>query len=461
MTPTPSATATPPMRQSCDRCHKQKLRCTRAGNSNTGACDRCLRKRVQCVYSSSLPKGRPSIYRSTDDSTGLGSGDRSSPLPQVPVTQELHHRGSVVSSQNGSAEAGNDDNDGSMKVDVSTDMDVQPNSSDHSPMSKPADDISVGNTTHHWSWVDPFNWDDTQVDWGDLDSGQPRFDWPTMTNTEQTDVTAAYITAFQGLSDRTAIGKNSDGDNSANSEPSPRELTQNLPHFPEYGHGHGIGHLGVSNDTSDPDVVIAELAQLSVRLSPLRRSSYDLAEISQSSCHPGQAHHTPLIDDAAFESVAVWLAHGSVSVNIPSTRDYLPAPESKTIGAMLCNVFSASHHLLETLRWLANNAGSSTFTCSTPVPSSTPSTTTVSSETSYFRLPKGSISSVSSSSSLSSSYPGSPGSSSSNSCSHIIRHLVIACHTMILNIFPAVVAILEHDANARAHRDTAVLGSIR
>jgi hypothetical protein len=52
-----------PKRQSCDRCHGQKLRCPRPSNGNSGACERCIRSKAPCVYSSSLPKGRPSSDR--------------------------------------------------------------------------------------------------------------------------------------------------------------------------------------------------------------------------------------------------------------------------------------------------------------------------------------------------------------------------------------------------------------
>jgi hypothetical protein len=67
-------TDTPRRRQSCDRCHGQKLRCTRASNDDTGACIRCRRQGAQCIYSSCLPKGRPSMYRldgPSSDSTTL------------------------------------------------------------------------------------------------------------------------------------------------------------------------------------------------------------------------------------------------------------------------------------------------------------------------------------------------------------------------------------------------------
>ncbi|KAI3579603.1 hypothetical protein IWW34DRAFT_622403 [Fusarium oxysporum f. sp. albedinis] len=63
-TPSPAITPTTEHshRQSCDRCHSQKLRCTPRGGSKTGACSRCFRHGTQCVYSLSRPKGRPSLH---------------------------------------------------------------------------------------------------------------------------------------------------------------------------------------------------------------------------------------------------------------------------------------------------------------------------------------------------------------------------------------------------------------
>jgi hypothetical protein len=62
--PSPAITSTtaPSRRQSCDRCHSQKLRCTPYEGSRTGACSRCFRHGTQCVYSLSRPKGRPSLH---------------------------------------------------------------------------------------------------------------------------------------------------------------------------------------------------------------------------------------------------------------------------------------------------------------------------------------------------------------------------------------------------------------
>ena len=53
MAPTSTSTsttpATMPRRQSCDRCHGQKLRCTRTGHGDRDACNRCSSRRAVCI----------------------------------------------------------------------------------------------------------------------------------------------------------------------------------------------------------------------------------------------------------------------------------------------------------------------------------------------------------------------------------------------------------------------------
>lgn len=56
--------AKPGKRQSCDRCHAQKVRCSQS-DCDSGPCVRCSRQKTQCVYSTALPRGRPSAQRST------------------------------------------------------------------------------------------------------------------------------------------------------------------------------------------------------------------------------------------------------------------------------------------------------------------------------------------------------------------------------------------------------------
>ena len=429
MPPPITTTSAPLMRQSCDRCHKQKLRCTRAGkNSNTGACDRCFRKHAQCVFSSSLPKGRPSMYGSADDSTA--PPDLANAPPPVPID-------------------------------------------DPAPVSKMIEDTPLDLPTELWPWVQPFNWDDTSMDWNDQDFGQSILNQHAMIDAAQTDITMARVAAVPDPPNSTAAAKDGDRDHCAKKQPGHTISTQSLPEFVG-GHGPGTGHIGgiifgSSNDNNDdPDVVIAELSRLSVHLSPLRRSSYSLAGALELSHHPNQAREKPIIDDATFESVAGWLAqshcsaHNTTNMSSSCAADRhhppfspLPAPETKTASAMLHHTFSASRHLLEILRHLQANVGvSGTSTVSKPRLSSPPSTSTSSNEDLYlcFGLAK----------SPASSHSRTPIGCPTNMCNNIIRHLVIACHMMLLNIYAAVLAVLERDTDPRTHRNNmAALGDIR
>lgn len=47
-------------RLACDRCHGQKLRCSRSSTTaSNGACQRCIKAKTHCQYSSPLRLGRP------------------------------------------------------------------------------------------------------------------------------------------------------------------------------------------------------------------------------------------------------------------------------------------------------------------------------------------------------------------------------------------------------------------
>ena len=338
---------------------------------------------------------------------------------------------------------------------------------DPAPVSKVIEDTSLDLPTDLWPWVQPFNWDDTSMDWSDQDFGQSILNQHAMIDAAQTDITMARVASVPDLLDSTAAAKEGDRDDYAKKQPCPTISTQSSPQLVG-GHGPGNGHIGggsfgSGNDNNDdPDVVIAELSRLSVHLSPLRRSSYSLAGTLESSHPQYQAREKPVIDDATFESVAGWLAQGNCSAhnntNMSSSLaaahhtppfSPLPAPETKTASAMLHHTFSASRHLLEILRYLQANIGvSGTSTVSKPRLSTTPSTSTSSSDDLYFGMPK--------------SPPRTPGGSPSNMCNNIIRHLVIACHMILLNIYAAVLAVLERDTDPRAHRNNmAALGDIR
>ena len=339
------------------------------------------------------------------------------------------------------------------------------------PVSKMIADTPLDLPTEFWPWVQPFNWDDTSMDWSDQDFGQSILNQHAMIDAAQTDITMACVAAAPDSLNSTASAKDRDRDYSAKKLPGPTMSTQPLPELVG-GHGPGSGHIGGSTfgsgneNNDDPDVVIAELSRLSVHLSPLRRSSYSLAGTLESLHHPNQARDKPIIDDATFESVAGWLAQGHCSAHDTTNKSSsfaaerhsppfspLPAPETKTASAMLHHTFSASRHLLEILRYLQANVGvSGTSTVSKPRFSSRPSTSISSSEDLYFGLQK----------SPSPSHFRTPGGDPTNMCNNIIRHLVIACHMILLNIYAAVLAVLERDTDPRTHRNNmAALGDIR
>ena len=315
------------------------------------------------------------------------------------------------------------------------------------------------------------------MDWADQDVGQITLNQHAVIDAAQTDIT---MTTVPDLLDRTAAATDVNPNGDAQRPSAPTTSTHSLPQSLGHGNSQGSGHVGGRSDTclrsgsgdnDEPDIVITELAHLSVHLSPLRRSIYGLVGCVEA-YHQSQARQKSCIDDATFEAVAGWLSHGHGPAN-DTTNVFslpvadrqgppfspLPAPESGTASALLYNTFAASRHLLEILRYLQDNAGvSGTSTFSKSTLNNTPSLTSASSrDGSYFGLPMSSSSSSSSSSNI-----HTPGGSPSKYCNNIIRHLVIACHTILLDIYVAVLAILERDTEPNAQRDnTAALGDIR
>ncbi|KAL8862227.1 MAG: hypothetical protein Q9178_001234 [Gyalolechia marmorata] len=438
MPPTPNPQATSKKRQSCDRCHGQKLRCIRAGTTDADACNRCLRQGAQCVYSSSLPKGRPNMYRLADPSIAP------SHQPVVaPVTPDLHRR-HQASPFTATADI-------NLNANPNAKGNLNPNVNEDAMLGAPMDTTASASTST-WPWLEPFNWNDMEVDGSEQDSNH----WTSTSHTTidpHTDPGAAFLDAFPSLLGWASAGGNSDGEGITQARPlSPPRLHE---------HGHGLGSdlfESTSNTVTDkngPDVGIARLSQLSTRLYPLHQSSCNLADAAGSSTQSGdrnRAGQNQLIDDAAFKSVTGWLVHVSANMDLlPRNERRGSALETTTAGETLHEAFSASHHLLETLRCLqadvvpgglsltsADLKSVSTSTGGARLDSwgnFTPpvsGSTSADEDSSYFEKRKGS-----------SSYAR-PSSQYSNT---IIRHLVIACHTLLLNIYVAVLIALQHDAD--------------
>ena len=463
MAPTSNA-ATPPRRQSCNRCHGQKLRCTRATNGETGACNRCLRQGAQCLYSSSLPKGRPSIYRLAGASPATSN---SPPMPVTPVSPGMYHRlpTDPLPAANSNATA---NTDGGGKANAHTNANPNANTNANTRVDVNGDAITFGPLhASTWPWQAPLNWSDMLIDGIDQDSNLHSIVDP------QTGPGAVFSGDFPDFV-HSASSRNSDGGSSARGRPTPPTRPLNEP-----GHYSRSDVFDVSNSSINIDRNgIAQLSQLSTRLYPLYRSSCNFAEAAESSFQlrdRNYSHQSPLIDDSAFKSVTAWLVHVSTNMNF-LLPDSLQNPSLETTtGDTLHNIFSASHRLLEILRGLQVDVERGTlYNTSRASKSSSASTelgdngdfwasTTPQSQESasgekpsYFELNDGS-----------SNYVRPP----SQCHNTVVRHLVIACHTLLLNIHVAVLIILQHDADlsypphinveADSYMDATVLADIR
>ncbi|KAL8908009.1 MAG: hypothetical protein Q9207_001083 [Kuettlingeria erythrocarpa] len=292
-----------------------------------------------------------------------------------------------------------------------------------------------------WPWLEPSDWNDMQFDGSEQDLSQ----WNSnslVTADAQPDASTAFLNAFPSLQSWPSVG-NGDGDSSVQGD----------------GHGFGSEHLDGSSsisssttpDKNGPEVGIARLSQLSTRLYPLLRSSCTLAETAGSSGESrdrNQIHQSPLLDDTAFKSVAAFV-HVSADMNLLfRTGRQKPALETTATGDTLHDVFSASRNLLEILRYLQADVATDTSS------SSSSSSTSLSSSAgeAYLDAQAGITPQASTSGGGSSHFEQRQGSSAyarrSNHYSNtVIRHLVSACHTLLLNVYTAVLVVLQHDVD--------------
>ncbi|KAL7935506.1 hypothetical protein V8C35DRAFT_299654 [Trichoderma chlorosporum] len=507
-TTTTASTSTASRRQSCDRCHGQKLRCTRASGSNTGACNRCLRQNAQCVYSFSLPKGRPSMYRLQMASLSSKSSSRtssdanlaasaaaasaslsSSPsaLNQASASPDTHETlpssGSDASSShdedataaradanaNGNPEMASSDGDGGNAKRAPLPVNINGSGNDDTPMFAGPMDTDEANTISTetsdmsiWSWLaEPFNWGDMQIDM----DGEQHHDASRSTST--LGLHQAMVDGIHQLSDAVDMAAFSDAAfpyiADWGSKPmeartaSPAHLQKipehQLPQHPQQP-PHPQMHLG-------PDAGIAQLSQLSMRLYPLHSTCCTLTETVESLIQSrdfsqNQILSSLLVDDATFKLVAQWLVQVSAdSSSLPirpeaaKNQTSTPDPGSVTLGNALLGAFSASCQLLEIMQCLQVDA-SFWANGAAPLPTPTSMPGSLVSGASYLDQ-AGSMalsSSISSTSSSPPSYSRAPNQGQYSNTA--IRHLVIACHTLLLNIFVVVFTALQLDGDLRS-----------
>ena len=180
--------------------------------------------------------------------------------------------------------------------------------------------------TGTWPRTETLSWDDTQleVDWigheschvdaslasvdafGDDGSAQERPDPPSPTQPPRP-TSRCHPQAYAHGQPGGGVLEKQDGRSRSNVDKSIE------------GCGDGTINMFPDKYMSWPSLVIAQLSQLSTRLSSLRYSSCTLAKAAESSsCRPPNGRPIPLIDAAAFDSVATWLACGHDS-SIPPT----------------------------------------------------------------------------------------------------------------------------------------------
>ncbi|KXX75967.1 putative transcriptional regulator LovE [Madurella mycetomatis] len=426
MTPATNTTTATPRRQSCDRCHGQKLRCTRPDNARTGACDRCLRKGAQCAYSSSLPKGRPSLYRLSEASVGSkGSGKSSSASPTPPVTTPSTAETTTVPpalpitpitpAQQGPKTAAGDgdaDQDGDIGMDLQSGTFVWPG-----PIDAFADFWGSWwpeDTNHHILDSMPV------MTPGSTFNLDPALEAETLINLE-------FPTPFHGSSENVSAEANKSaikGPTRQDGVAPDKNLGERINRT---SNGDTSGPFVFTADKNGVDLSIAHLSRLSTRLSQLlgssRRFLAEALDPSDKSSTKDPVLQVQLGIEAVFKSINTWLVHGSTNCD-SAAFSLEPAPADGF--DLLHHVFSASNHLLEILRHIRVSVVANASGPSTPA----------------FPSPPGSNLSVetTTTTSTSSADGGHPSTS-------VVHHLVLVCVTLLLNMYLAILIALQRSAD--------------
>lgn len=369
-----------PLRQSCDRCHGQKLRCSRPSGSDTGACNRCLRQGAQCIYSSTLARGRP--YTNRRRRTSATASSPKSTLNSGSVGGGSIIRGSHANSWPSETHTHwtNNDLDGK-----EYDMESM------GQMESQAITLDNASGQEFGAFTDIFPGLDVHMSNVDMEFG-----WPA---------------AIQSYSN-----------NGMTEKSSPRVPPQLQTSLPTKIVGHGA-----SDSIYSADVGIAQLSQLTTSLEPMYLSS---CALSESISRQGQdTFARPLFDEHAFMTAATWSFAPDSSLPPASP---IASKVRETPGKVLNDAFSAMYSLLQILG-RRNSSGLVTRTVSTDGEIDPDFDCRLEQGTSTNTMDRTSPAGVQT-----------PGRQYANTA---VRHLVIACHTLILNICVALLVALQQDAD--------------
>lgn len=435
MVPTLNTTTSTPRRQSCDRCHGQKLRCTRSANQQTGACERCLRKGALCIYSSSLPKGRPSLYRLSEGPSGsklpspskamsASSSSTNSGVPsnEIPDTPEV----TPMSPNMPPTPVRPDEQFGGTHTYSHASMDVQGGSYGLPPSMDAFSNI----------WV-PW-WEDDQIGDGMLGIV------PSSVSSNLDPALEAQMRIGLGFSAHFPDSLESAPTESVNGAETGLEKYY-VEDSSMGDSGFGGSNLALAAEKSGFELSIVHLSRLSTRLSQLLGSSRSfLAESTGPSPTHEKTESSQQLQhsiQAVFTSINTWLLHGSVdpNTNLSSQPGVNPANPID----LLHHMFSASNHLLDILRHLHTRV---LPTSTTPSPSTTsvlhPQLSNSSSHT-KLATEKEALGSRARTRTTSTS-PSDP----SHHSFSVVRHLLIVCVTLLLNMYVVILIALQRSADA-------------
>ncbi|CEJ81081.1 hypothetical protein VHEMI01230 [[Torrubiella] hemipterigena] len=315
------------IRQSCDRCHSQKVRCTRSDNCKTGDCDRCLRKGSQCVYSSSLPKGRPSLYRlpvmpsTASSDTSIQPYPRDQQLPDSLESPPVVFLGEADAESTIDIEMGTYDDTFDTMCPVGNIADFYANwwEQDHLSDNIPSSTARV-----------PFHLDPA------LETLLP----PSSQSSSGNHRSSLSSGVSTGTSSATSVGgsKLLDCNRSRQSSKSSRSSR---------------------TDKISCDNLMANLSELSIRSSQLLCFSRTFLVEALDPSHSAKSQNPSIRVQQSiavvFKSINSWLIHGSAKTDITDSTSRLNLCAANS-PELLQHIFSASNHLIEILCQLRSTA---------------------------------------------------------------------------------------------------------
>ena len=410
-----------PRRQSCDRCHTQKVRCTRSENRKTGQCDRCLRKGSQCVYSSCLPKGRPSLYRVSETSSNskahsapslspaISSPDRSSAqadVPDPPIQDTMAVSPADVLGEHDT------------EHDADVDMDIHGEHFSALPCSTGSFDDFCTN------W-----WPGAHLDANVLpEKLGSEFHLDPALNSAQPFSNMEFPAHISGMPEAVSTDSSSSASRIDSHQQSlDWEAIQGTSRRTSRNSRTSSHSSRSSRSRADKDAIehcISQLSRLSTHSSQLlcfsRNFLGDALDSQPSSKAQDSAVRAQQGIKSVFKSINSWLVRGCANTD-PTPSFNLGSTNS---SELLHYVFSASNHLLEILRQIRTASKASTPT----------------SAATAFPSPA----SIGAASRAESSGASAPEEEQDYS---IVRHLVLVCATLLLNMYIAALVALQRSSD--------------